>query len=135
MPEKALKGRALSKQTEFGRQETIQPFTTMKVTELYGGKPFVEISFKSPSPVPLEDRDVDSLNPQEMRELLRLQKERERAAKKVKRELGHRLTRSIVADGDADDDDEVSFAASGPSKRAKLPATVNDQGVETIHLT
>jgi hypothetical protein len=46
IPEKALKGRALSNQTEYGLQEATRPFTKISTTEQYGGKPFVEFKFK-----------------------------------------------------------------------------------------
>ncbi|KAL5438446.1 hypothetical protein PMIN06_009679 [Paraphaeosphaeria minitans] len=76
IPEKAPKGRAVSNQTECGPREAIQPFTTIATKNLHGGKPFAEFHFKyrsrkdlkalliiprSPSPVPLDNRDIETL--------------------------------------------------------------------------
>lgn len=46
IPEKALKGRAVSNQTECGPREAVQPFTALATNQLYGGKPFAEFHFK-----------------------------------------------------------------------------------------
>lgn len=91
---------------------------------------------RSPSPVPLEERDVDTLSPEEMRQLLRRQRERDVAAKALKRGQGVKRERSrersrtaTVDDGDAGD---VSFVSA---KRRKLPRTLDEDGTETIDLT
>ncbi|KAF2441889.1 hypothetical protein P171DRAFT_434489 [Karstenula rhodostoma CBS 690.94] len=152
IPEKALKGRALSTQTEYGPQEAVHPFTVLTTKKLYDGKPFAEFNFKyrsrkdlkalliiprSPSPVPLEDRDIDSLNAEEMRELLRRQKERQKAddnhkieSVAVKKE--HNTTRNRLLTDPGSEDDEILFVSS--SKRRKLASTVDANGVETIDL-
>jgi hypothetical protein len=49
---------------------------------------------RSPSPEPLEERDVGTLSSQEMRTLLRRQGERGKAAEKVKQEGGIKRERS-----------------------------------------
>jgi hypothetical protein len=93
---------------------------------------------RSPSPVPLEERDVDTLSPQEMRELLRSQREREAAARivkserGVKRERGRDRSSTVGGAEDDDDDGEVSFVSA---KRRRLPVTLNEDGVETVDLT
>jgi len=91
---------------------------------------------RSPSPVPLEDRDVDSLSQEEMRELLRRQRQRGEAARIVKHEGGVKRERSRERSGTANnaeiDDDDVSFVSA---KRRRLPVTLNEDGVETIDLT
>lgn len=96
---------------------------------------------RTPSPVPLEERDVDSLSPHEMRDLLRRQRERDQAARAVKREHGvkrerernRERSRTAVSGGEWDDyDDDVSFVST---KRKRLPVTLNEDGIETIDLT
>jgi hypothetical protein len=52
---------------------------------------------RSPSPVSLEERDVDTLSPEEMRQLFRRQRQRELAAKTVKRERSRERSRSATA--------------------------------------
>ncbi|KAF2677306.1 hypothetical protein K458DRAFT_163912 [Lentithecium fluviatile CBS 122367] len=149
IPEKALKGRAVSSQVVLGDRETIRPFTTVSTTDLDGGKPFATFKFKyrsrsalqsllviprSPSPVPLEERDINTLNPEEMRELLKRQKEREEAARKIKTEgvkREHTRDSVLTVSGD-EDDEEVSFVSE---KRRKLNFTIDEAGVETIDLT
>lgn len=91
---------------------------------------------RSPSPMPLEERDVDTLSPEEMRQLLRRQRERDVAAKAMKREQGVKRERSrersrtaTVDDGDAGD---VYFVSA---KRRKLRVTLDEDGTETIDLT
>jgi hypothetical protein len=86
---------------------------------------------RSPSPVPLEDRDVDTLTPEEMRELLR----RNAASQNVKREHGVKRERTRERSSTADelvDDDELSFVSA---KRRRHPVILNEDGVETVDLT
>lgn len=84
--------------------------------------------------MPLEDRDIESLNPEEMRELL--QRQREAAAQTVKQERGIKRERSRersstvgALSGDADD---VAYVST---KRTRLPVMLNEDGIETIDLT
>jgi hypothetical protein len=91
---------------------------------------------RSPSPVPLEERNVDTLSPEEMRELLRRQRERDQPARAVKTERGVKHERSrersrtvSVAN---DEEGEVSFVST---KRRRLPVIVDEDGTETIDLT
>lgn len=91
---------------------------------------------RSPSPVPLEERDVDSLSLEETRELIRRQRELAAAARVVKRERGVKRERSrersrslTVVDGD---DGDVSFVSA---KRLKIPVTLNEDGTELLDLT
>jgi hypothetical protein len=71
-----------------------------------------------------------------MRNLLRRQRDRDGAARAVKREGGIKRERtrerSITLDGVQGDDDELSFVSA---KRRRLPVTVNEDGIETIDLT
>jgi hypothetical protein len=87
---------------------------------------------RSPSPVPLEERDVDTLSPEDMRELLRRQREGDQAAQAVKRERGVKRERSSTANGVDIDDNEISFVSA---KRLRPPVTLDENGVETIDLT
>lgn len=90
---------------------------------------------RSPSPVPLEERDVETLTPEEMRELLRRQRERDAASQNVKRERGVKRERTRERSstaGEVVDDDELSFVSA---KRRRHPVTLDEDGVETIDLT
>jgi hypothetical protein len=88
---------------------------------------------RSPSPTPLEDRDLNTLTPEESRELIRRFRERDEAARHVKREGGLKRERSVtVGRMEGGDDGEVSFVSE---KRRRLPVTIDEDGVETIDLT
>lgn len=87
---------------------------------------------RSPSPVPLEDRDVDTLTPEEMRELLRRQRERDAASQNMKQEREVKRERTRERSSTANDDDEVSFVSA---KRRRLPVFLNEDGAETVDLT
>lgn len=87
---------------------------------------------RSPSPVPLEERDVNTLTPEESRELIRRLRERDQAAQTVKRE-GVKRERSPAGNGAAGDSDDVSFVSA--ARRRRLPVTIDEAGVETIDLT
>lgn len=82
----------------------------------------------------LEDKDVDTLTPEEMRELLRRQRERDAATRNVKREHGVKRERTRERSSTANevDDDELSFVSA---KRRRHPVTLNEDGVETVDLT
>jgi hypothetical protein len=86
--------------------------------------------------MPLEDRDVDTLSPEEMRQLLRRQRDRNQAAQVVKQERGVKRERSRERSSTAydfnGDDDEVSFVSV---KRARHPVIIDEDGSETIDLT
>lgn len=102
---------------------------------------------RSPSPVPLEDRDIDTLNAEEMRELLRQQKVRCRSITRVRlinqaQQRGEQarnvkvegVKRERTSDGalTRHADDDVAFVSE---KRSRLNITVSETGVETIDLT
>ncbi|KAI4658828.1 uncharacterized protein J4E79_006587 [Alternaria viburni] len=131
VPEKALKGSALSHQAR-----------TTKIDET----PFAEFTFKyrsraalkslliiprTPSPVPLEERDINTLTLEESRELLRLQREQRDAAPVIKRE-GVKRERSSTIINEDNDDDDVTFLSA---KRRRLPVTLDENGAEIIDLT
>ncbi|KAF1921825.1 hypothetical protein BDU57DRAFT_545226 [Ampelomyces quisqualis] len=151
VPEKALKGTAISHQVLL-RDPIPTGGSSFLISDYVDPdrRPFLTVNFKyrsraalkslliiprSPSPVPLEERDVDSLSLEETRELIRRQREREAAALAVKRERGIKRGRSrersrTVSDFDGGND--VSFISA---KRLKLPVTLNEDGAEMIDLT
>ncbi|KAH7389623.1 hypothetical protein DE146DRAFT_791630 [Phaeosphaeria sp. MPI-PUGE-AT-0046c] len=152
VPEKALKGKALSHQATLRSPVPADNISIVDSDYLDPKRrPFASITFKyrlrdalkalliiprSPSPVPLEERDVDSLSSEEMRELLQRQRAREAAAPVVKQERG--IKRESNRDRDStmealnEDDDDVTFVST---KRSRLLVTLNEDGVETIDLT
>ena len=84
---------------------------------------------RSPSPVPLEDRDPDSLTLEESRELVRrLQAREAQNSVKVKKE---KRAHAELSDDEDEEDDEVAVTEAR-SKRARLST---DSGVEIIDLT
>jgi hypothetical protein len=91
---------------------------------------------RSPSPAPLQERDLDSLSAEEMRTILQRQRECEEAAPRVKQEGGIKRERSIersnTVHGD-NLDDEVSFVSA--KRRRQHPVIVDEDGTETIDLT
>ncbi|KAK4561820.1 hypothetical protein LTR86_004499 [Recurvomyces mirabilis] len=122
--------------------------TEVSVEYPYGKSPFATFIFKyrsrhdlqvegiiprSPSPVPLEERDPDSLSAEEARELVRRMREREQDMAKVKREKrGHSPT--VIRDMEAgEDDDDVIVEAEGHQRKRNRPST--DSGVDIVDLT
>ncbi|KAJ4339711.1 hypothetical protein N0V95_007705 [Ascochyta clinopodiicola] len=111
---------------------------------------------RSPSPVPLEDRDVDTLGPEELRELVRRQRVRsllfrcltsdiinttqvrDAASRTVKQEASVKRERtderSSALPDNTDDDDEPSVVST-KRRRETYPATTNKEGMEEIDLT
>lgn len=91
---------------------------------------------RSPSPIPLEKRDINTLSPDEMRKLLQRQREQDQASQAVKQE--HRIkrertrARSSTADDYHSDEDDLCFVAT---KRRRLPVIVDEDGTERIDLT
>jgi len=84
---------------------------------------------RSPSPAPLEERDLETLSPEEMRELLRRQ--RLRAQDGPVKQEGQRAKRersaTIISDDDDNDSDgdEVEVTNEGnPSKRARAGSEI-----------
>ncbi|KAF2622226.1 hypothetical protein BU25DRAFT_415384 [Macroventuria anomochaeta] len=153
IPEKALKGRSLSHQTSLRAPQAIAKFSTATCDYIDPArKSFATYTFKyrsrdalkslliiprSPSPVPLEDRDVDTLSAAEMRELLRRQREREADARAIKQERGIKRELNCEQSStytDDTDDDEISIVST-KRRRENYLITVNENGVEEIDLT
>jgi len=107
---------------------------------------------RTPSPVPLEDRPVDELTPDEMRQLIVQQRvwqnnisryagthctyanmiqESQVQTQKIKREV--KRERSIEGDSDNDNDDIVVVKQGKRAKTLKSSISA-DTGVETIDL-
>ncbi|KAH4107673.1 hypothetical protein HBH46_051040 [Parastagonospora nodorum] len=157
VPEKALKGRALTHQTKFRAPKPTMASKVVTTDYVDPRKiPFTTFNFKyrsrhalkalmivprSPSPAPLEDRDIDTLTPEEMRQLLRRQREGGQAPQAVKQEQRVKQEQGVKrertrgrssATYDFDSDDEVSFVSA---KRRRHPIIIGEDGAETIDLT
>ncbi|KAK5708654.1 hypothetical protein LTR17_020486 [Elasticomyces elasticus] len=147
--EKCLKGRAISSRATLGEAIPAKAPTGYRMEWPYGDDPIATFEFlyrsrrdlqaegvlpRSPSPVPLEERDPESLTREEAIALVRRNQERESAQVQVKQEY-HSAKRShqeALADDDADDPDlEVSFA----SERSKRSRPSGSSGVEIIDLS
>ncbi|KAI4742230.1 Cut8-domain-containing protein [Aureobasidium sp. EXF-12298] len=84
---------------------------------------------RSPSPVPLEDRPEETLNREELLELLRRQKARQEQNIAIKQEL----KRERTEDGESDND-QIVISSRPPAKQLKI-STDADTGIDTIDLT
>ncbi|KAG9517388.1 hypothetical protein KCV07_g6166, partial [Aureobasidium melanogenum] len=84
---------------------------------------------RSPSPVPLEDRPEETLNREELLELLRRQKARREQNIAIKQEL----KRERTEDGESDND-QIVISSHPPAKQLKI-STDADTGIDTIDLT
>ncbi|TIA38770.1 hypothetical protein D6C79_07788 [Aureobasidium pullulans] len=142
--EKHLKGQAMSYQAKLGEAVPIQGPATVSARRL--GEAFAVFTFRyrsrrdlqtmyliprSASPVPLEDRPEESLNREELLELLRRQKQQARQDEQaaIKKELKRERT-----EDDDSDDDLVMISSRRPVKSFKSSTNV-DTGIETIDLT
>ncbi|KAK5688698.1 hypothetical protein LTS10_000676 [Elasticomyces elasticus] len=149
IPEKCLKGRAISSRATLGEAIPSRAANSYRMQWPYGDEPIATFEFlyrahrdlqiegvlpRSPSPVPLEKRDPESLTREEAIALVRRNQERGSAQVQVKQEY-HSAKRShqeALADDDADDPDlEVSFA----SERSKRSRQSGSSGVEIIDLS
>ncbi|KAE9969442.1 hypothetical protein BLS_005353 [Venturia inaequalis] len=138
--EKALKGRAISRKTKLGPPVSVSALPS-SITQFIDArdKPFAVFNFRyrsmndlkaelivprSESPVPLENRLVDDLSREEMRELLKRQKQQIEEAARIKREGRNNVKRERDGHAVVDvDDDELSTL---PAKR---------RCIETVDLT
>lgn len=88
---------------------------------------------RSPSPVPLEDRDPDDLSPEEARELVRRLRQSQRQQIEIKKEgLKNKRARSATLDADSDGEGVVITGATSSRKRSRQSA---DSGMEIVDLT
>ncbi|KIW66850.1 hypothetical protein PV04_06141 [Phialophora macrospora] len=142
IPECALKGRAVEVGIQFRKAERIRhrEIITAKAVDtdplatfvfFYRSKSALQILGvipRTPEPVPLEDRDEETLTPAEMLELIRRQKA-ERMAEKVKikeekAEANLRQLAGIKREADAQDDEEISIVAQTAKKPRREVAVV-----------
>ncbi|KAI6800849.1 hypothetical protein KC363_g3908 [Hortaea werneckii] len=142
VPEKNLKGQAITHQTAYGRDILRLKEPSYDIQPI--GEPFVTFEFRyrsraalqsmdilprSPSPIPLEDRNIEDLNSEEMRELLRRQqRQRESSEVAIKREIKRER---IEFEDDDDDGDDVEIVHR-PEKKPRLD--VDDAGTEVVDL-
>lgn len=92
---------------------------------------------RSPTPVPLEERDPEDLNPEEARELVRRLRARNAEKVKIKPEVKQekRKHATIIEDDDDDDDEEdVTFTGEAPAHKRGRTGD-RDSGVEMIDLS
>ncbi|KAK0938929.1 hypothetical protein LTR29_009540 [Friedmanniomyces endolithicus] len=142
LPEKCLKGRAISQTAKLGEAKACAAQTSQDATYPYGRQPFATFTFKyrsrrdlqiegviarTPSPSPLEDRDPDSLTADEARELVRRMRAQQDEQVRIKRE---KRTRSVTHD---DDDDTGAVALE--NRRRKRPRASHDSGIDIVDLT
>ncbi|KAF9693595.1 hypothetical protein EKO04_008533 [Ascochyta lentis] len=153
IPEKALKGRTLSHQTSLQAPEPQAPRTICEFDYVdRKRRPLATYTFKyrsrdalksllliprSPSPVPLEDRDIDTLSPEELRELVLRQRDRDAAARAFKQEAGVKRERTCERSSTlaGDDDDDEPSVVSTKRRRENYRTTITESGVEEIDLT
>ncbi|CAN9314272.1 unnamed protein product [Alternaria alternata] len=102
IPEKALKGDALS------HQAVLKALRILKITE--------------PTSVPLEDRPEEDLTPAELRELLRRVRQREGESESIKQEVS--ATARVKRERTIDDEDDVIYVETRQSKRPRMDQTV-----------
>ncbi|KAL1583153.1 hypothetical protein WHR41_07916 [Cladosporium halotolerans] len=145
IPEKALKGRAISHHTELGPAKQATVGGIYDASYPYGSDPIATFVFKyrshkdlqvegiierSPSPVPLEDRDPETLTPEELREQNRLLRARQEAINNIKSEVKQearkrKRQRSVTVGreqhDDTDEGDEGDVTFTGVSGRRKVP--------------
>ncbi|KAK6433585.1 hypothetical protein LTR95_010238 [Oleoguttula sp. CCFEE 5521] len=146
--EKALKGRAISCRAGLSDAVAVPRSTTSRpaivVEYPFGDAPIATYRFlyrshrdlqieqiieRSPTPPPLEERDVDTLTIEEARELAKRLKALQAQARVKPEAKGEKRSRVIdISDGDDDDSDadaEVSFtSAQSCRKKVKVDETV-----------
>ncbi|KAF2215079.1 hypothetical protein CERZMDRAFT_94502 [Cercospora zeae-maydis SCOH1-5] len=152
VPEKCLKGRAISSRTTLGpAKQRAFKIHYIKTVDIYGSEPFATFTFKyrsrrdlqiegivprSPSPVPLEERDPQSLTLDESRELVRRMRQREKEQRiEIKKEgqakpAKRARSQTVEAGGD---DGTVVVLGEGPARKRGRQSP--DSGVEIVDLT
>ncbi len=112
------------------------PHSATKTNRSSAGLQQEGIIERSPSPVPLEDRDPDDLTPEEARELVRRLRARQQDAAKIKQEnavKAEKRSHSTFAE-DEDSDGGSELEVISHNKRSRLSGS-HDSGVEIIDLT
>ncbi|KAK3082362.1 hypothetical protein LTS18_004274 [Coniosporium uncinatum] len=143
IPEKALKGRAISHKLAFGDGEPTTMPTTISTHDVDpSDKPFASFTFKcrsmqalkasfivprSPTPVPLEDRPVEELTMDELRELLRRERAKAAATVRIKREVKREREEDVSDEEEYEDDLEdspVCIVEERPRKAARTGCSI-----------
>ncbi|KAK5174647.1 uncharacterized protein LTR77_001729 [Saxophila tyrrhenica] len=148
LPEKVLKGRAISSQVSLGQPELLNYVPTVSSLNWpYGKKPFATYAFRyrshrdlqieniiprSPSPVPLEDRDPEFLTLEEARELLRRNREKDAEQARTKEEKVRVKKEKRDRESFENDDDLAITGENQANKRTRLST---DSGIEIVDLT
>ncbi|CAK1364259.1 hypothetical protein CB0940_12244 [Cercospora beticola] len=163
IPEKCLKGRAISSRASLGAvEQRAHKVNYANLKYPYGITPFAKFTFKcrsrrdlqiediiprTPSPAPLEQRDPNTLTLEESRELLRrlLQRKEQREQKqqieikkegqKIKKEGQKKRERSETVEAEVDDEDEGGIVVTGEGPARKRGRQSTDSGVEIVDLT
>ncbi|KAF3036906.1 hypothetical protein E8E12_003340 [Didymella heteroderae] len=147
IPEKAFKGRTLSHQTFLQAPwpstkvhptascDFVDPLKQPSATYTFKCAQILLLVPRSPSPIPFEERDINTLNMKEMIELLQCQREQDAATRLVKPERGikreYERERSRAI---ADDENDISVVST-KRRREQYWTIVDDNGVEAIDLT
>ncbi|EXJ85883.1 hypothetical protein A1O1_06252 [Capronia coronata CBS 617.96] len=147
IPEKALKGQAVDIGISLGKEEPAKALMTY-TGEMIDNSPIAVFIFlyrskdalqildilpRAPSPVPLEERDPETLTKEEAVELLRRQKaELEAAKRKIKKEQAEadmQQRGGIKCEAPADDEeDDISVIAPPTKKHRNIPETIELSG-------
>ncbi|CAN9254227.1 unnamed protein product [Alternaria alternata] len=141
IPEKALKGDALSHQAVLSAPRTChagsfsfprrhykfvdqEPFANFhfKYRSLASVKALQILKITEPTSVPLEDRPEEDLTPAELRELLRRVRQREGESESMKQEVS--TTARIKRERTIDDEDDVIYVETRQSKRPRMDQTI-----------
>ncbi|GIZ45787.1 hypothetical protein CKM354_000894000 [Cercospora kikuchii] len=165
IPEKCLKGRAISSRASLGAvEQRANKVIYANLKYPYSTTPFAKFTFKcrsrrdlqlediiprTPSPAPLEQRDPNSLTLEESRELLRrlLQREQQRGqqqlievkkeGQKIKKECqqSNKRARSATIEASAHGEDEGEIVVTGEGPARKRGRQSTDSSVDIVDLT
>ncbi|KAL1393605.1 hypothetical protein HDK64DRAFT_315114 [Phyllosticta capitalensis] len=149
VPEKALKGRAVSHQAKLGQLQAGRSYKSVTTHNIdpehaplalcsfrYRSKEALQSMYlipRTPEPIPLEDRPIEDLTAEEMRELLRRQKEQLDRATTIKKESRNETTqlkRDSGYQGSWEDGDDLAITEDRQAKRHK-----KNSEIETVDLT
>lgn len=145
--EKALKGHALSSRATFGQPEVQRSAKAfIKFDYTWGDEPIATYIFKhrsrkdlqiegiierSPSHGPLEDRDLDDLQPAEALELIRRMRDRDEVAAKIKQEgqaMRSKSGKRRLPGSSNDEEDEASRVHTNKSGKRPYVEITSDDG-------
>ncbi|KAI4629254.1 uncharacterized protein J4E87_003516 [Alternaria ethzedia] len=125
IPEKALKGDALSHQILQYKFLDEEPFATFHFKYRVSSESLRAlrlVTVNDPPSVPLEERPEEELTPAELRELLRRVRRRESESASIKQEA--EATTSVKRERAINDDDEVTFVETRQRKRPHVEQEV-----------